>query len=78
MRATGGLDDTIDKETGFKFHDYTGWALLNSIREAIGLWRDRQGWTEIVRNGMAKDFSWDASAAEYSALYNSLGREMQR
>src|SRR5437588_4579129 len=41
VRATGGLDDTIEpwdaktkKGTGFKFHDYTGEALLDSVRGA--------------------------------------------
>ena len=28
VRATGGLDDTIDEETGFKFAEYSGQALL--------------------------------------------------
>ena len=28
VRATGGLDDTIDESTGFKFQEYSGAALL--------------------------------------------------
>jgi starch synthase len=72
VRATGGLDDTIDEETGFKFQEYSGWALMNAIRQALDCWRDRDRWTEMVRRGMSRDFSWDASAAEYSALYKQL------
>lgn len=75
VRATGGLDDTIDAENGFKFQEYSGRALMNAIRQAIDCWRDRDGWTEMMRRGMARDFSWDASAAEYSALYKRLLRE---
>ncbi len=72
VRATGGLDDTIDKETGFKFQEYAGTALLGAIREALAVYRDPVRWMRMVRKGMAKDFSWQASAAEYSALYRRL------
>jgi starch synthase len=72
VRATGGLDDTIDEETGFKFQEYSGWALMDAVRQALACWQDRARWTEMVRRGMARDFSWDASAAEYSALYKQL------
>ncbi|MEO8128175.1 MAG: glycogen synthase GlgA [Bryobacteraceae bacterium] len=72
VRATGGLDDTIDKETGFKFREYSGLALLEAIRAALALYRDKKSWREMMANGMKKNFSWDASAAEYSALYRRL------
>ncbi|HXJ44246.1 MAG TPA: glycogen synthase GlgA [Bryobacteraceae bacterium] len=72
VRATGGLDDTIDPSTGFKFTDYNGRALLETIRLACRAWEDREAWTRMMRRGMAKDFSWDASAAEYSRLYQNL------
>ena len=35
VRATGGLDDTIDEGTGFKFRDYSGDALLEAVRQAL-------------------------------------------
>ena len=72
VRATGGLDDTIDAETGFKFREYSGLALLEAIRAALAAYRDKKGWREMMANGMKKNFSWDASAAEYSALYRRL------
>jgi len=72
VRATGGLDDTIDESTGFKFNEYSGSALLAAIRAALALFQDRQRWEQLMKNGMAKDFSWDASAAQYSALYKKL------
>ena len=43
VRATGGLDDTINEETGFKFSEYSGDALLRSIRAAGALWRESGG-----------------------------------
>ena len=72
VRATGGLDDTIEESTGFKFGEYSPAALLGALRHALHCWRDRDAWLERMRLGMAKDFSWDRSAAEYVALYSRL------
>jgi starch synthase len=72
VRAVGGLDDTIDDTTGFKFHDYTVTALLAVVRRALGVYADRPRWEEIMRRGMRQDFSWDYAATQYAALYRSL------
>lgn len=72
VRATGGLDDTIEESTGFKFGEYSPGALLGSLRYALHCWRDRDSWQERMRLGMSRDFSWDRSAEEYAALYRRL------
>ncbi len=72
VRATGGLEDTVDELTGFKFIEYTPEALLEAIRQALAAWSDRAGWLERMRRGMAKDFSWNAAAVEYQTLYRGL------
>jgi len=72
VRATGGLDDTIDEDTGFKFVEYTGQALLGAVRTALETWADTAAWREMMSRGMRKDLSWKASAAAYSALYKRL------
>jgi starch synthase len=72
VRATGGLDDTVDDETGFKFQEYSGAALLAALRAALAAYKQPFLWTEIMRAGMRKDYSWQASASEYSALYRRL------
>jgi starch synthase len=76
VRATGGLDDTIDtwdarsgKGTGFKFTEYNGEALLLTIKQALQAYRDQTSWQALMRNGMGKDFSWNASAREYGKVY---------
>jgi starch synthase len=76
VRATGGLDDTIEpwdartgKGTGFKFTDYTGEALLATIKQALLAYRDPSSWQMLMRNGMSRDFSWGASAREYGKIY---------
>jgi starch synthase len=79
VRATGGLDDTIEpwdartgKGTGFKFTDYNGEALLKTIKEALHAYRDQTSWQALMRNGMSKDFSWNASAREYGKIYDKV------
>jgi starch synthase len=78
VRATGGLDDTIElfdlehgTGTGFKFWDYTGGALLYTIRQALHHFADERIWKRIQLNGMEKDFSWKTPASEYVKLYEA-------
>jgi starch synthase len=75
VRATGGLDDTIDESTGFKFKEYSGPALMAAIRAALAAFNDRSLWRQVMLNGMQKDYSWRTSAAKYSALYRRLSAE---
>lgn len=72
VRATGGLDDTIEAGTGFKFWDCSGHSMLQMIRYALSAFQDKDQWTEMMRLGMGKDYSWAASAAKYADLYRSL------
>jgi starch synthase len=79
VRATGGLDDTIEnwdphtrKGTGFKFTEYSGEALLATLRAALQAFRDKENWQALMRNGMNKDFSWTASAREYVKIYDRV------
>jgi len=83
VRATGGLDDTIEnwdaksrRGTGFKFVDYSGEALLLTMRQTLKVFRDQAVWQQIMRNGMSKDFSWTASAKEYVRVYDRV-RQMR-
>jgi starch synthase len=72
VRATGGLDDTIEEGTGFKFSEYSGAALMEALRAAAATYAERDTWSAMATRGMAKDFSWKSSAAAYSALYGRL------
>ena len=71
VRATGGLDDTVDEETGFKFRDYSPTALADAIRAAVLAWRDPDSWRLRMQRGMAKEYSWDAAAEQYQKVYYS-------
>jgi len=79
VRATGGLDDTIEpwdprsgKGTGFKFVEYSGESLLLTVKQALQAFRDQSSWQQLMRNGMLKDFSWNASAKEYVRIYDKV------
>jgi starch synthase len=78
VRATGGLDDTIESfdlehgaGTGFKFTEYSAGALMDAIRQALHHYSDDGVWKRIQLNGMAKNYSWNTSAAEYAKLYEA-------
>jgi starch synthase len=82
VHDTGGLHDSVvdcnaatlsDKTaTGFVFAPATAAALLAAVKRAIAAYEDRRTWRQLQKSGMARDFSWDASAQRYVALYESL------
>ncbi len=82
VRATGGLDDTIqrfDPETGkgngFKFTDYSSKALLEETQRALEVFQDKKTWSGLIQNAMRTDFSWKKSAQRYDEIYNlALGK----
>jgi starch synthase len=81
VRATGGLDDTIQewdpatgKGTGFKFDGYLPVNFYNAVMQAIGVFGDKKAWQKLMRNGMAQNFSWDASAKQYVTVYEEIVR----
>lgn len=73
VHATGGLDDTIDADTGFKFSPYSADAMLGALRAALTVyWVDRERWLRMMRTGMSRDFSWETAAVAYSDLSHRL------
>ena len=82
VRHTGGLADTVERwdperraGTGFVFFEFTADALYHTLDHALEVWRDREAWATLVRQGMARDFSWRRQAVQYVDLYHRmLGR----
>jgi starch synthase len=74
VRATGGLADTVDEETGFLFRDYSPSALQAALTNALAAYRIRDAWVARMRRCMSRDFSWDRSANAYYRLYRSIVR----
>lgn len=79
VRTTGGLADSVvdctpeslaaGEATGFVFAPATGLALLDAVERATTTYRDPHAWRALQVNGMARDFSWHASAARYAEIY---------
>jgi starch synthase len=79
VRKTGGLADTVEhfdpsiggggQGTGFVFEHYTAEGLRWALDTALDTYEDRAAWERLMRNGMAKDFSWDVQGREYVDLY---------
>ena len=79
VREVGGLADTVSdyqsetgEGTGFVFRDYCADELLNVVQRAVDLFASRRKWTKLMKNAMAEDFSWEASAKAYSELYEEI------
>lgn len=73
VRAVGGLKDTVKQdETGFVFEKAHHMSLVSAIKTAMKTMANSEKWQSIQRNGMLKDFSWEASARAYLDLYQTL------
>jgi starch synthase len=67
------LKDTVEEgKTGFLFEAAEAATMQEAIRRALSTYTSPGKWGKFQRNGMAKDFSWSRSAAQYAALYQSL------
>jgi glycogen synthase len=44
------------------------------VKAALKAYKDPKAWHALQTNGMAKDFSWKASAAAYVTLYEAAKR----
>ncbi len=76
VRATGGLDDTIENYNdkmqsgnGFVFKKYDAREMLKVIKQAIEVYQNKENWTMLMKRAMNYDFSWDISAQKYIKLY---------
>jgi starch synthase len=78
-RATGGIHEIIedydpisDRGYGFLCYEYSSEAFWDAIKRARQIFRDPGLWTKLMKRAMARNFSWDASAQRYEALYRDL------
>ncbi|MCP5488878.1 MAG: glycogen synthase GlgA [Verrucomicrobia bacterium] len=80
VHHTGGLADTVtdadNSQTngnGFVFSDYTVKAFQDAVQRAIRCFdRKAEAWRDLQNRGMAGDYTWDQSAAEYEKIYRQL------
>jgi starch synthase len=82
VRRTGGLADTVTDATatsiaermatGFVFDEADRESLEAAIARALALYREPLTWRRLQLQAMGQDYSWDASAARYAALYGAV------
>ena len=82
VRRTGGLADTVTdatlanindgSATGIVFNEASAGALAEAIKRTLLLYNDNEIWNQMRITAMAKDFSWQRSAEQYLALYESI------
>jgi starch synthase len=79
VRATGGLKDSVEEfdrasssGTGFLFEAYDAGALLDAIDRALAVFPHKADWKMLMKNAMAKDYSWSRSACKYIELYKKV------
>ncbi len=85
VRATGGLKDTVEEwnaeaqaGTGFLFEGYNSADLLAALDRALAAFADKAAWQALMRNGMAKSYSWERAAGEYVEVYHETLRRRER
>jgi starch synthase len=79
VRETGGLADSVEQVnparasgTGILFRDYNSAGLRWALDTALDLYANPVLWRKIMRNGMAKDYSWEQQGRHYEALFRRL------
>ena len=77
VRATGGLDDTVDNHdpatgegTGFKLWDLNPASLRDTVGWAVETYRHRpEMFRRMQVRAMRRHFGWDIAAARYGEVY---------
>jgi len=87
VRKTGGLADTVvdatksnlakEMATGIVFEAATAPALVEAVKRAVALYKDRDTYLAVQQNGMVQDFSWERAANSYVNLYREAMRKME-
>jgi starch synthase len=81
VRRTGGLADSVQMwdgpsrtGTGIVFNNFDVQGVRWALHTALDLFGDRDTWRQVMLNGMAQDFSWNAQGRQYENLYEQLVR----
>jgi starch synthase len=83
VRAVGGLKDTVfdwdysplprERRNGFVFEHADHAGIESALSRALGLWRDEPTlFRELVKQGMAYDYSWNHPGGHYLDLYEVI------
>ena len=84
VRRTGGLKDTIQDVhpktgvgNGISFDEATPSSFLDAVKRAVQLYATPDAYRRVQAIGATCDYSWQASARDYLALYQSMSAANQ-
>jgi len=79
VRGCGGAADAVRDYNeaqkdgfGFVYHNPEAHDLLQTVRRALDVFRDRTAWAALQRRAMGQDCSWNTTAERYERVYESL------
>ncbi|MXQ09408.1 glycogen synthase GlgA [Alphaproteobacteria bacterium GH1-50] len=82
VAMTGGLVDTVINAspmalrsgvaTGLQFGPITAHAMAGALMRLTELYAEPETWAQLQANAMRQEVGWNASAAEYAALYQEV------
>ena len=79
VHQIGGLKDSVEPYnpitnagTGFGFEQFSGFYMMEAIKEAMATYQQPKVWRHLMQNAMAQDFSWDKQSQAYLDMYKSL------
>ncbi len=76
VNPTGGLADTVSDVfrggSGFILSEYSACGLIETVKQAKKMFKDKKSWNLTVERNFRKDFSWRQSAEKYQSLYQKL------
>ena len=56
----------------FTFKNYDNKELLNTVKYALNIFKNKDRWNKIIENAMKADNSWERSSREYIRVYREL------
>ncbi len=73
VRRVGGLADTVEQGvTGFIFDAFAHEPLVGASLRALDLYARPGEWRVMMRDAMARDFSWESSVQQYLDVYRHV------
>lgn len=79
VSSVGGLFDTVEnidtesgEGTGFILENLTVDAIVETIKNAIEYFNNKEAWDELKKRIMDEDFSWEISAKRYLDIFDKL------
>ncbi len=79
---TGGLTEQVEpfnestnEGNCLVMKEHTGAELIKTIKQALVLYKNKEQWETLARNGMNTENSWRGTAEEYHEIYKKLAKD---